>query len=164
MASKIDVHENARFERGWFAFSMVMMAVMTVAVVTALTGILGSGPLAKGETRFPGDTVLARYERITRVQTPTQIDFDLDLSRGRSPPVAVMHLDNTFFATRDIKDILPRPDASRVDPDGISYLFALSPQRHGLVSFRFTPLTAGDTSATVSVNGDTAAVHQFVLP
>lgn len=162
MATGIDVRENEGFEKGWFTTTVIAVIVMAVAVLAALTGALGGGPLAEAKAEIPGAAVQARYERFVRTQTPSRLDIAFTGDLGRAE--ADVHLDKAFLATRDIKDMLPRPDATRVDADGVTYVFALGPAHRGQVSVWLMPNTAGPAAGTIAVNGHGTAIHQFIFP
>jgi hypothetical protein len=162
VATQIDVRENEAFENGWFIASTIALAIMTACVFAALTGVLGGGPLARASLSLPGRPVTVRYERFVRTQTPTRMDIAITGDLGST--AAEVHMDNKFLAARDIKDVLPRPDATRVDDDGITYLFALGPQHKGQISFWLTPNSTGFGRGTLAINGVGAALDQFIYP
>lgn len=54
-----------------------------------------------------------------------------DRKRALHPAV---HLDRAFLARRDIKDVLPKPDATRIDADGVTYVFGPGGDHRGEVT------------------------------
>lgn len=162
MAIQIDVRENEAFESGWFVATVIAVIFMAVAVLAGLSGALGGGPLAKAMATVPGRPVLIGYERFVRTQTPSRLDLTIASDLGRD--TAEVHLDRRFLDRRDIKDVLPKPNATRVDADGVTYIFALGIEHHGEISFWLTPNAAGPAGGSIAVDGDAAPIHQFIYP
>ena len=162
MATTIDIRENEAFENGWFIASLVVIALMALSVVAALTGVLGGGPLARAKVHLAHSPVQIGYERFVRVQTPSRMD--ISIARDLGHDTVEVRLDAAFLSARDIKEVLPRPAATRVEKDGLTYLFPLGSARQGQVTFWLSPNTPGAAAGTIAVDGDAVPIRQFIYP
>lgn len=75
----LEVDQDLAFERKSWAAQRIGWGVMTLAIVAALAGLLGSGPASRTRAETPDGAIAVEYDRFVRANAPT----DLDVSVGR---------------------------------------------------------------------------------
>jgi hypothetical protein len=135
--------DDRAFEAVWWRIEVGLWIFLSVVLALALTGLLGKGPLAHKEIATPDKALELRYERIARYNTPAIVEVRIhpELFRNRK---AYIRLSRTTIKGMGAQRIIPQPEQSLPDDDGISYVFPVEePSRPLIIAFALQPSSAG---------------------
>lgn len=156
--SKVMPHHRAawRVERvGW--------AVMALAVIAALLGIFGGGPMSR--VHAGGGGVAVEYQRFQRASAENDYRFDVDAALVRDGRLR-LRLDQALLDDMELESIIPEPEAVVAGNGHTEFVFlAASTGGQARVRFRFRPATFGRRAGRVEVPGaPPVAIDQIIYP
>jgi hypothetical protein len=135
--------DDRAFEAIWWRIEVSLWIFLTIVLLLALTGLLGKGPLAHKALATPDKALELRYERIARYNTPAIIEVRVHPQLFRNGK-AYIRLSRTTIKGMGAQRIIPQPEQSLPDDDGISYIFPVEePSRPLIVTFALQPSSAG---------------------
>jgi hypothetical protein len=140
----LDVQQRAwRIQRvGW--------GIMTLFVLAAVAGLLGSGPLSHARAELSG-TMSVEYQRFARLETNETLTVRLEAAATAGDTVRIS-LDRAFLDAAKMASVLPPPVRVESAAGRLVYVFAVAePRTPMLVSFNFEPQATGRQRGTVSV-------------
>lgn len=152
--------ESTVFMRRNWLVQRAGWALMTLAMLLALAGLFGQGPLVRREAAAPGLTL--RYQRVVRLEATQSLEFALDA--GPAGEVA-LELDSGFVSGTEIERIIPEPREIRVSPEGQRLNFPTAGSGAVAVRLLFVPRKLGRLRARFGTPGGTEVPVSFlVLP
>jgi hypothetical protein len=164
VARETDIEQDDAFERRSFNVQRVGWIVMTLLVIAAAAGLLGSGPLAKSTASAAG-AFTVEYERLTRYQAKQTLQVHLQPAvTGRRE--ARLWLSRHFLDSSKIETVVPTPVRVEGSADRIYYVFHMAkPGDPLLVSFNLQAEQIGLVDARIGVDdGHEVKLKQFVYP
>ena len=156
--SKVMPHHRVawRVERiGWTA--------MALAIVAALVGVFGGGPLSS--VHAGGGGLAIEYQRFQRSSAENDYRFDLDAALVRDGRLR-LRLDQALLDDMELDSIIPEPEAVIAGNDHTEFVFLAAPGNgQARVVFRFRPATFGRRAGRVEVPGaPPVVIDQFIYP
>ena len=158
----LDLQYNpAREEREWIV-QRIGWAGMGIAVITALMGLTGAGPLSKKHEGTIGGPIYVEYQCFARYQAASEIkvfcrpgaveEFELTLERG-------------FIDRVQMDEISPRPEEVRTLGDRYAYRFKRGEGDEHLVTFRMKGEKFGRASSRLTLdNKEGVEIRPFYWP
>ena len=138
---------------------------MSVVLVLALAGILGSGPLSRGEVSLPG-LLRVEYQRFARYQAPQALTAHLEPAATRGGEVRLW-VDRRYLGDSRVDTITPPPARVEAAGERLVYVFSTSrPAEPVTIVFALQAEHIGPTSGRVGIDGAEAFApfRQFVYP
>jgi hypothetical protein len=151
------VHE----EREW-CVQRIGWALIGLAILAAIIGVLGPGPLSKKREGKMGAALFVEYQRFARYQAPGEFKV---LCRPEGKEQFRLSLDRTFIEQTEIKEISPEPFETSAAGDTYVYFFKLGQGEEQLVTIRFESKRFGRVNSRVTLDEkETVEVRQFYWP
>lgn len=149
-------------EREW-RFERIIWALGALILLAAAFGLLGHGPYSETKAGDERSGLWARYNWVTRYQSPELISVHAKPLGGREVSVSFTQ---AFVEHIDLDSIMPEP--VRVELDGSRYNFVFATGASGdpsTVYFHYRPDRYGPLMTDVEASsGDRISIRQFVLP
>jgi hypothetical protein len=154
----IVTEEDVRFEQRWHRVQRVGRALLVLALVAAVVGVFGTGPLASATAEGPGGRFSVDYDRFVRTTQSTALRIS---SRG-APGPATVAIAQSFLEATSLSDVSPQPDSetARGGRVVLSYQGSLPDQ----VELQLAPEDIGVHRATVWVGGAPVRFRQVTWP
>lgn len=162
-AEGLEIGQDLEHEKRSWLVKRIAWIVMTLAVLAALAGAAGSGPLSHRVLAQPGDSLSVEYERWIRFTGPHELVVHLAPGAGDS---ARVWLGRDYLEAMEIENVVPEPERVEAGTDRLVFVFPLvSPGNPTGVTFHLKPHHIGPTTATVGREGrPPLRFRQFVLP
>ncbi|MEJ7810257.1 MAG: hypothetical protein WKG32_07530 [Gemmatimonadaceae bacterium] len=158
----------ARERRGW-RIERGGWLVMLGAVLAALLGAFGRGPLS--HAAVGGDAGLRlEYERVARARAPTTLRMHVSqatLDGGAlHGDTLVVWLDRTYVEHAEVVRMVPAPDRVTASEDRVLYRVGVTPGGRGAtVTFDLEPERFGRITGRAGlVGGPSHEFRQFIYP
>lgn len=148
--------DDLAFERRWHRVQRVGRALVGIALLAAIAGVFGTGPLAHA-TASAG-SVQVDYDRFLRTTQSTHIQ--ISSGSGGGPPRVT--IDQGYLSALDLSDVSPQPDSetARGTRLVLSYQGSLPAQ----IQIGLTPKTIGVHTAAIEVGATAVRFRQVVWP
>lgn len=160
----LEIHQGLEHQkRSWLA-QRVAWILMLLAVLAALAGAAGSGPLSHRALERPG-SLSVEYERWIRFTGPHELV--LHLAPGAAPgPSARVWLGRDYLEEMEIENVVPEPEHVEAGADRLVFVFPLvTPGNPTAVTFHLKPHHIGPTAATIGLEGKPPIrFRQLVFP
>lgn len=156
---RLEVGENASFERKAHIFHRVGLMGLTLFVVLGLLGVFGGGGLSA--VRKDDGPLRVSTDQFLRYSTTAEMRIHLDLPTGVEPEI---RLNRDFADAVEMEQILPPPLA--VIDHGSFFVYRFPPTERGklIAIFSFKPGKIGPMPLRVQAAGTEVAFSQFVYP
>ena len=152
-------YDPAHEEREWFV-QRVCWGLMALAVIAALVGFLGSGPISRKTSG--GETLRVKYQRFGRYQAPAELKI---YCRPEAGERFELSFDRAFIESSEIEEISPEPEKTRSEGDRYVYMFQKGEGGEHLVTFRIKGERFGKQTAKVMLNGTQSVnIQTFYWP
>jgi hypothetical protein len=150
--------EDVRFEQRWHRVQRAGRVLLVVAVLAALVGVFGTGPLAAATAHGPGGRFAVDYDRFVRSTQSTSLRIS---ARDASGPATVA-IAQTFLQATSLADVSPQPDSetARGGRVVLSYQGKLPDD----IELQLAPEDIGVHGATVWVGGVPVRFRQVTWP
>ena len=160
---ELEVGYDAGFERWWVRAEIAGRVVMAGVVAAGLAGLLGRGPFSHRTTATASGAIGVDYEPVARYGTETQVTLHVDTSRLPPGPMTV-HLTTVLVEPMGLHEILPQPAAEQPEHDGVAVTIPHDGEQDSYVRLFLKPSTVGRKHLTATIEGETIAWSQLVLP
>ena len=159
------IDQDLRFQQRTWALQRLGWGVIACIIISALLGLLGSGPLASRALDSPQRGFRLEYQRFLRYHAPTRLRLLLQVKNYPREEVRVWYnraLVEHFIVTQ----IVPSPTRVEVSAERLTYIFRVTaPEEPLLITFFLQPETFGSLSGHVGVeHNDSLYFQQFVYP
>ncbi|MGI4829466.1 MAG: hypothetical protein ACRYFU_14915 [Janthinobacterium lividum] len=153
---EVAVGEDLAFQRRWWLFERVIWSFFALVLVMTMLGCFGRGYFARTEGHSADNEIRAKYDRIQRTGTPSDITVVLGSQAVRDGQVHLF-VSESLISKLGAQRISPQPERTYVGDKGLTYVFpALQPpvtvifsvEPSGPGKFPFT-LTVPDTQASL---------------
>jgi hypothetical protein len=154
----IVTEEDLRFERRWHRIQRIGRALLVIAIVAAVVGVFGTGPLASATAEGPGGRFSVDYDRFVRSTQSTSLQIS---AQGAVGPGTVA-IAQAFLQATSLSDVSPQPDSetARGGRVVLSYQGSLPDE----IELQLAPETIGVHQATVWVGGAPVRFRQVTWP
>ena len=164
----LDIAEDVAFQRRAWAVQRAGWGAMALLVLAALAGLLGGGgPLGTGEAGEADGPLRVRYARFARYQAPTELELELGPAAVRGGEARV-RLSREYLEGVEVTGTSPAPAAEEAGPEGVTYVFRVSPPAPGrpatVVFFLETTRFGLRTAAVAPTGGEPVTFRQLVYP
>lgn len=159
----LEQERDLAFQRREWMVQRVAWVAMTLILLAALAGLLGSGPLSSTTTE--AGPLAVEYNRFERRHAPTGLVIRVAPGASSGDRVEVW-LPVAFVESLDIESVMPEPAEVRSDGDRIVYAFAIGdPSRPFDATFALEHNNTGSVAGAVGlVDGPEIAFRQIVYP
>lgn len=161
----LQLAQDLRFLRWEWRLQRVGWGVLAIAVLAALTGILGKGPLSKAMQASPDGVVRLEYDRYLRYRDPTVLHIYVQ------PEAAVdgelrLSLNRGYLERVQLERIVPEPREERAGAERHTFVFAADRLTTSTwIAFHVIPDRSGSLPGELRVGEREPAVfRQFVYP
>jgi hypothetical protein len=161
----LELKQDLEFERRSWTTERISWAVGAIAVLAALAGLFGSGPLSKTTAGEQGGPLWLEYSRFGRFRAPLMVRVHIGPNAVQQGPVR-LQLGRHYLENVQIEGVTPPPEQVEAGPDYLTYVFAVSePSRSTAVTFFLTADQIGRQRGCVGlVEGPTLCFRQFIYP
>ncbi len=161
----LEVGQNLDYQRRAWRANQIGWVVMALALLAALLGIFGSGPLSSASAGEQGGPLWIEYDRFARYTAPTTLRVHLGpgaMSGGQ----ARLLVDRRYLQSLQLQDISPQPDRVEAAGDDLIYVFNLAdPSRPTTIVFSATAHEIGGLAGRIGLtDGAMVSFNQFVYP
>jgi hypothetical protein len=120
---ELELEQDPHFQRLDWRLQRAGWGLMLLLIVSAASGLLGRGPLARTTIAPAGSPLTVEYNRLIRHGTEERLTLRLDaLASGE----ARVTLDSALLSAIQIRRLTPRPVRVETTPGGAAYTFALA--------------------------------------
>lgn len=153
--ARLQIHQHLDFQHRFRVFRWCGIAAMVLLLLVAVSGLLGSGPLALANAS--AGSVVVEYPRFLHNGRPAWFELQVDAGEG---PVEVV-LDGALVERFDLDHMTPTPEQAVLGEGRL--LLRLAPGTTA-VRLELTPREIGRAEGHVSAGGDSAHLRTFVYP
>ena len=158
----IEIEEDAAYQKRFHKAQRVSWAMMGVAVLLALAGLLGPGLSGTNGSESPDGTVRTEYNWTIYYQKDSEMTVKVKTTEGGALSVWVSR---DYLESVYIKQMVPRPEEVVAAPGRIYYVFRLDESVRELeINLYFQPLRVGRLSGSIGNGSSAAEFSQFVFP
>jgi hypothetical protein len=149
--------DDVKFQRRMWAAQRVGWVITAVAIIIALAGVFGTGPVSRASAQ--SGTFRVDYERFARLQQPTKITFSLSAANDDIQ----LAFSRRYLDSVQIERITPRP--SKVESAGKWLVYHFAGQAPLAVTFHIRPEDFGRLiGAAENEKGGGVVFRQFIYP
>jgi hypothetical protein len=148
---EVAVGENLEFQRKWWRFENAAWAIFTLVIILDLSGLFGRGPLAKAERRTTDGTIVVKYERIERTESPSIMTIQFGQPAIHSGKIQ-LYVSNSLVKPLGTQRVIPAPQNTTIGDGGFTYTFPAS-KPPASVDLALQPAGPGVFDFTVGVVG-----------
>ena len=153
--ARLQIHEHLDFQRRFRVFRLCGTAALVLLLLVAMSGLLGSGPLAS--SRVSAGLMEVDHPRFLHRRNPDWFEVRVDAGHG---PVELV-LEGALVEEFDLDAVTPTPEQA-VRADG-RLLLRLAPGT-STVRLQLTPRRMGSAEGHVRAGADSARLRMFVYP
>ena len=140
------------------------ITIFAMALLTAMTGLFGTGPLSKVKEQTADAALKAEFGRFIRYQAPTELKFQI-ATHMVSNGVVNLKISKTFVNHVEIERIDPEPETQTAGTDLVIYDFRAEPTATAEIRIRFAASHFGPLHYQVSAgNGQILHLRHFAYP
>lgn len=122
----LQLEQDLDFQRREWRAERLGWALMLIAAVAALLGLLGPGPASWVTAGEKGGALWVEYHRFERFKAPTALTVHVGPGAIRDGKVRV-HISQSLMEPLDMATVTPQPDAVEAQGDQLIYTFAVAP-------------------------------------
>lgn len=161
----LDVGQDLRFQRREWALQRVAWVLIAVAIVAALLGLTGRGPLSQATAGAEGDALRVAYGRFERLQSPTTLRVLLGAEATGGEQVEIW-VEQAYLDGVEIQSIDPEPLEVRTGAERMVYVVGVDEPGQPLsVTFHLQQQALWRRSGRIGLtDGTSLSFGQFVYP
>ena len=160
----LEIETDPVFQRRDWRAQRIGWWILIIALIAALAGVFGKGPLADTRVRTSDGRLEIAYDRIARHGADLKWRMVIEPTSGDS--VVDLWVSADLLAGMMIKRIEPQPVEESAARDRAAFRFRIAgAARAAPIVFHTAPIDLGSRSGWVGVGGgDSVRIRQFVLP
>jgi hypothetical protein len=159
-AGDLELDQDLDFQRRDWRFQRAGQLALLAAILAALMGLFGRGPVAHASAVGQADAWRVRYSRFVRHRAPDRIE--VQLTGAGAGTHRRLWLDRDYLDWTDVQRVVPEPAAVVAERDRVVYSFDGAPER---ITFEILPERVGRSRTRLGVGDDPPVVlTQFVFP
>jgi hypothetical protein len=160
---KLEIDEDLGFEHHEWRLQRVLWAGLTLIVLAALVGLVGSGPLSSARQEAPGGSLALEYPRFLRAGI--DVPFVLDIAPGAPSDTLKIWFDRDHLEGFEIQEIMPAAVSQHLFENRVVFLFLRDPARPARIILTTRASRAGLRRGRVGiVGGAEVAITEVVYP
>ena len=161
----LEINQNLDVQRKTWTLQRIGWGGMALIVLAALSGVFGSGPLARTEVLDDQQTFRLLHDRFGRYEGELVLQLLLTPEATKTNR-ATIEIDRTYWASHAVEQITPEPLMTSIGNDGFLYTFEINaPSTPAMIAFRLRPKYLGALDGRIRVNdGGPLQFHQFIFP
>ena len=138
-------------ERTW-TLQHIGRTAMALIIAMALSGLFGSGPLARTTATDSHDLLQIEYDRFGRYEGELLLQFTIAPGAIHDDRVTLW-MDQAYWTGFAVEHITPEPDSSDTGFDGFTYFFSVGARLAPVVIvFHLRPESLGVLQADIRLN------------
>lgn len=161
----LEVYEDLPFQERSWKIQRFGWILMGLAVMGALLGLFGPGPLSSASQGRQGGPLRLEYNRFERFQSPATLHIHLKPGVEKEGAVRVW-INHDYLKGVQIRGITPEPDEVEGGPDRLTYLFRVEksgPPKE--ITFHLETEQFGLLPGRIGLNtGEELAFRQWIYP
>ncbi len=160
----LEVSQNLDYQRRMWAVQRVGWALMALALLAALVGLVGKGPLSDASAG-DGGPLQVEYPRFARHRAPSTLEFRLAPGAAQGDQVRLW-LDREYLARTEVQAVFPEPASVEAGPERMTYVFKLErPDEPATITFSLLHESSGPRQARVGLaDRESLTFRQFIYP
>lgn len=152
-ARGLQLDQDPRFQRRSWYVERMGWTIMALAVIAALAGLFGTGPLSGARSASERGDLAVEYQRFARAKAPVMLRLEFSEQVARRGQVRLW-IARGYLEAMKVEHILPEPEKVEVAGERLVYVFAVSAAGDpGSVSFRLKPDGFGMVRGSAGVEG-----------
>lgn len=165
MSNGPQIDQDLKFQRCQWRAQRIGWVLMGLALLAALAGLLGPGPLSRSVAADASGLLHVEYNRFDRASSPTTLKIRLGPGASRGGSLRLW-IDRSFVELVEIKDIQPTPAHVAVDGHRLVYSIEIAdPASESAVVVNFEHQRFGRQRAALGlVGGPHVDFKQLVYP
>ncbi|NKE71588.1 hypothetical protein [Candidatus Manganitrophus noduliformans] len=161
----LEIDEDLPFQERSWKIQRIGWILMALAVLGALLGLFGPGPLSSAGQGRQGGPLRLEYKRFERFQSPTTLRVLVGPGAEKEGAVRLW-IDLDYLKGVQIRRITPEPDETQSGPDRLTYLFRVEksgPPKE--ITFHLETEQFGLLPGRIGLNtGEELAFRQWIYP
>lgn len=160
---QLEINQDFEFQRREWRFQFIGWLLMSLPIVAALLGLMGSGPLSDATATAPDSSLQVEYHRFLHRHNPGQITLHL---RQSPPQKARIWISHSLLHGMKLEETTPRAETVEAGASG-DYLTFLTDGTGGPMTIKLyiDPEAIGWLSASAKLDGEPAVEFgQFIYP
>lgn len=161
----LEIQQDERYlERVWKA-SKILIVVMVLALLAAMLGAFGSGPLNSAVAGSQGSSIWVEYQHFPHLQGPGQITVHLGSAAIRNGK-ARFWVNRDYLRSMELQQVVPAPSSVRVESDRLVYVYDVSGNSsRPSITFFFQAQQSGRVTGRAGIQqGPSVRFDQWVYP
>ncbi|HWV47055.1 MAG TPA: hypothetical protein VN039_13710 [Nitrospira sp.] len=161
----LEISQDLDLQRTTWTLQRIGWGGMALIILAALSGVFGSGPLARTEVTDDPHTVRLLYDRFGRYEDSLVLQLVLAPETIKTNRVTV-EVDRAYWTSHAVEHITPEPLVSSIGIDGFLYTFeADARSAPAVIVFHLRPKYVGALDGRIRVNDSgPLRFHQFMFP
>ena len=157
------IAEDPEVQRRTWRFERIGWILLAVAVVAAVLGLFGEGPLSRAEETSADGSLSVDFPRFLRRQSPESIRIRFTAQAGSGS--ASLWIDRRWLDEVTVESVTPEPERTELWPDRLVYRFARGgPAGTHSVHVRFEVDAPGRTRGEFGTADARVPVSHVVYP
>jgi hypothetical protein len=164
-SEELQVEDNMIFQRTEWRVQRIGWVLWALAIVAALLGLVGPGPLSSQETSAEDGSVTLKFDRFVHYHHPTQLELVMR-PEVDGPENLRVEVAQTFLDRVEIHRIEPEPMGRQLSDDGVVFTFPVADgSESNKIVFHMEYEKYGHCSGRIGLLGRQAVdFKQFVYP
>jgi hypothetical protein len=161
----LEINQDLDVQRTTWTVQRIGWGGMVLIVLAALSGVFGSGPLARTEATNDQQVFRLLYDRFGRYEGELVLQLELTTEAMKTNRVTI-EIDRTYWASHAVEHIIPGPLRASIGNEGFVYTFEINaPSPPAMIAFRLRPKYLGALEGRIRVNdGVPLQFNQFMFP
>lgn len=158
----LEIDEDLALQRVQWRVERIGWVLLAAAVVAALLGLFGPGPISL--TAQSSADVEVRYNRFARLGSPLTLDITLRPEPGATEVEVALSRD--YLEQVQVEGVTPEPDSVRSQALDLVYVFGVGPGAEEVdLTFDFTVATIGPAVGSIGPpDGERVTVSHLFYP
>lgn len=151
--------------RDWFV-QRISWVLMALAIIAALLGLFGRGPLSDAVAGEEGGPLWVEYHRFARFGSPEHLRVHWGPNLADRDGTVRVWVSKQYLHAQQIEHVSPQPESVEVGEDRLVYVFKVEdPAKSGSATFSLTTAQRGRATAKLGLEGRQAVEFwQFIYP
>lgn len=161
---EVAVGEDIAFQRRWWIFERLIWIFFAIILIMTVLGCFGRGYFAKAESHSADNEITAKYDKIQRTGTPSDITILLGHNAVHDGQIRLF-VSESLITKIGAQRISPQPERTYVGDKGLTYVFPAL-QSPSTVIFSVEPSGPGKFPFTLTLPDSQSSIDAkvYVVP